>query len=180
MVDSNLLAGGPGKKGDGSEDHTVIMKKLYAELKNFIESLTKKPKCFQFVSRAHEGFLCNFYVNSNIEYIMDNPERRANFGLLAGNSSIHTLFGLSCIFKKLQKPFHACNRCCQELSKYCLHKNWNFAPPEPKCESCHGFLLKNLLESGSYTEPIYKPPKDLIEHLEDIPGSSFFKNKVKY
>ena len=59
-------------------------------------------------------------------------------------------------------------------------KNWNLAPPEPKCESCHGFLLKNLVERGSYTEPIYKPPKDLIEQFEDIPGSSFFKNQVKY
>ena len=50
MVDSNLLAGGPGKKGDGSEDHTVIMKELYSELQSLIDPLAKKPKCFQFVS----------------------------------------------------------------------------------------------------------------------------------
>ena len=44
MVDSNLLAGGPGKKGDGSEDHTVIMKELYSELQSFIDLLTKKSE----------------------------------------------------------------------------------------------------------------------------------------
>ena len=32
MVDSNLISGGPGKKGDGSESHSVIMKELYSKL----------------------------------------------------------------------------------------------------------------------------------------------------
>ena len=74
------------------------MRELYSELQGFIDTLNKDPKCFKLISRAHEGSLCNFYINPNIEYIMDNPERRVNFGLLAGNSKFTLRSGLSIIY----------------------------------------------------------------------------------
>ena len=52
-------------------------------------------------------------------------------------------------------------------------------PPEPKCKSCHGFSLKNLIETGAYTEAIYKPPEDLIQQFDKIPGASFFNKPGK-
>ena len=53
-------------------------------------------------------------IGSNI-HIMDNPERRNNFGLLAGNSKNHAYFGLSCNFQELKLKFNACNKCSKEI-----------------------------------------------------------------
>ena len=118
LVDTKLLADGPGK-GNGTEDHSLIFEELHLELTGLNEPNSQKPKCYEFILRAHDGKLCSFFVNSSIEYIMDSPERRSNFGLLAGNSSIHSLFGLSCYFSRLERQFHSCQACFERLAWYC-------------------------------------------------------------
>ena len=72
------------------------------------EDDSKTPKYHTFFSSARNEYSCKFYVNSNIEYIMDNPENRSKFGILGGNLSIHILFGIFCKFIVLEKPFDAC------------------------------------------------------------------------
>ena len=47
--------------------------------------------------------------------IQDNPERRTSAGMLAGNSNNHPLFGTSCNFGRLSKPFEACRNCIGRL-----------------------------------------------------------------
>ena len=178
LVDTKLLADGPGK-GDGTEDHSLIFEELHSELTALNEPNSNKPKCYEFISRAHDGDLCSFFVNSSIEYIMDSPERRSNFGLLAGNSSIHSLFGLSCNFSRLERQFYSCQECFERLARYCDKNSWKERPPEPVCQSCHGFSLEDLMEHGKYTEPIYEPPHDLIETYGTIPGSQLFQRPGK-
>ena len=123
LVESCLVAMGPGKgAAESKEDHTCVFEKLRDNLNATTSSFNGLPKAFSFVSRAYGGKLCDFYLckeiyfsrsnfieNSNV-HIMDNPERRTNFGLLAGNSHQHPYFGLSCNFHLLKKPFkHATN-----------------------------------------------------------------------
>ena len=85
---------------------------------------------------------------------MDNPERRTNFGLLAGNSHQHPYFGLSCNFQQLKSSFEACKKCSKEIKKYCFDKGWmEKEVPQPKCRACHGFSIDHLLKHREYKEP---------------------------
>ena len=75
-----------------------MFEKLRYDLEAMSNNLNDTPSIFSFVTRAHKGKMCDFYVceeiyfsgssltvHSNI-HIMDNLERRANFGLLSDNS----------------------------------------------------------------------------------------------
>ena len=137
LVKSCLVAIGPGKgAAESKEDHTCIFEKLRYDLEAINNNFDGTPIPFTFASRAHDGILCDFYlckeilftkssvkVNSSV-HIMDNPERRANFGLYAGNSNNHSCFGLSCNFTKLKLPFEACKRYCKEIKEYCIGECW--------------------------------------------------------
>ena len=104
---------------------------------------------------------------------MDNPERRTNFGLLAGNANNHAYFGLSCCFTKLKLSFEACSKCQKALSTYCLEEGWmRESPPSPHCKKCHAFSLNHLLRYGMYKEPIFQPPEGMND--SDFPGSNLF------
>ena len=191
LVESCLVAMGPGKgTAESKEDHTCVFEKLREDLNATTSSFNGLPKAFSFVSRAHGGKLCDFYLckeiyfsrsnfteNSNV-HIMDNPERRANFGLLAGNSHQHAYFGLSCNFHLLKKNFQACNKCSKEIQKYCLGEGWmEKEVPQPKCKVCHGFCIDHLLEHGEYKEPLYTPPKNI--DASNLPGYELFTNPGK-
>ena len=186
LVESCLLAMGPGKgAAEAKEDHSCIFEKLRYDIEAVHNNFDGNPIPFSFASRAHKGDLCDFYVcseiyfstsftssNSNI-HIMDNPERRANFGLLAGNSHQHAYFGLSCHFGALQLQFHACKKCTRDIIKYCKNEGWmDGKPPRPKCKTCHGFSVEHLLEQGKYKKPLYTPPAT-IDELE-LPGHHLF------
>ena len=169
------MAMGPGKgSADSKEDHNCIFERLRYDLDSISNSFDGSPLLFTFVSRCHNGALCNFYLckeiylstpstttNSNI-HIMDNPERRNNFGLLAGNANLHAYFGLSCNFQELKLNFNACKKCCKEITKYCEKEGWmDREPYSPKCKQCHGFSIDHLLENGSYQEPLFTPGKHI-------------------
>ena len=186
MVESCLVAMGPGKgAAESKEDHTCIFERLRYDLDAIHDNFDDTPIPFTFVSRAHKGSLCNFYLckeiyfstprpktNSNI-HIMDNPERRTNFGLLAGNSKNHAYFGLSCNFKKLQLPFEACVKCRRNITKYCEGEEWmNERATIPTCKMCHGFSIEHLLQHGKYKEPVYTPSNDINQ--SELPGHHLF------
>ena len=187
MVETCLLALGPGKSAEDSiEDHSPIFQKLKMDMCLLYNKENGLPNPFTYVSRAHNGILCDFYfcnetfftdsnhqVNSNI-FIMDNPERRSNFGLLAGNSLNHAYFGLSCCFTKLKLPFEACSLCQKAIQAYCTEEGWmEKLPPLPKCNKCHGFSIDHLVKYGTYIEPIFTVP-DKIDN-KDLPGSHLFE-----
>ena len=178
-----LVAIGPGKgAAESKEDHNCIFEKLRFDLdaleKNFEGTLSP----FSFASRKHDGNLRDFYlckevlfaeqylkVNSNV-HIMDNPERRANFGLNAGNSNNHRCFGLSCNFSKLKLPFQACKQCCNEIRTYVIDEGWmDLDQPLPKCKKCHGFSMDHLLQYGEYTSPLHTPKKHIKQ--SELPGN---------
>ena len=187
MVESCLLALGPGKSfQDSKEEHSCIFEKLRADLDQVIDPDNEAPIPSKFVSRAHHGVLCDFYLctesyftQSNItvdsnSYIMDNPERRTNFGLLGGNSNNHAYFGLSCNFSKLRLPFEACSLCQTEINNYCSERGWMNQPaPAPQCNECHGFSIDHLLQEGEYLEPIYIP--DGTINKSTLPGNHLFE-----
>ena len=191
LVESCLVAMGPGKgAAESKEDHTCVFEKLRYDLEATTNSFDGTPVAFSFASRYHKGQLCDFYlcreihfarasltVHSNV-HIMDNPERRANFGLLAGNSQQHPYFALSCNFQKLKAPFEACVKCNKAIAKYCQNEGWiEKEPPLPRCKNCHGFSIDHLLKHGEYKEPLYVPPNDVNKSL--LPGYQLFTNPGK-
>jgi len=191
LVESCLMAMGPGKgNADSKEDHSCIFKRLRYDLDSISNSFDGSPLLFTFVSRCHNGALCNFYLckeiylstpstttNSNI-HIMDNPERRNNFGLLAGNANLHAYFGLSCNFQELKLNFNACKKCCKEITKYCEKEGWmDREPYSPKCKQCHGFSIDHLLENRSYREPLFTPGKNI--DVSELPGHHLFTKPGK-
>ena len=103
---------------------------------------------------------------------MDNPERRSMYGLLGGNSDIHSIFGNSCSFKNLEKSFGICPLCRNFLKTYATSKQWQCEPPKPNCDVCHGFSVDDLLERGCYKEPLFTPQSDIAER--DYPGNNLF------
>lgn len=192
MVETCLVSCGPGKGMNESEDHSEVFIELREDLKQLYYD--GNPVCFSFVSRAHGGLLCDFYtfreckhfydcindsvVDQSDVYLMDNPERRANFGLLAGNSKNHACFGLSCNFANLQKPFEACDACAGLVSDYCKSSNWKISPPQPTCNNCHGFSLPHLLKEGKYKEPEFVLSSPEMSE-EDLPGYHLFGSPGK-
>ena len=72
-MDTNLLASSLGNVF-GSEDHTSTYEELYSQLITLIEDDSKRPKCHTFFSRDHNWYSCKYYVDSNIEYIMNNSD----------------------------------------------------------------------------------------------------------
>ena len=186
-----MVAIGPGKgAAESKEDHSCIFDKLRSDLDNINNKDDGSPIPLSFISRAHYGSLCTFYLskeiyfseantteNSNV-YIMDNPERRSNFGLLGGNSLNHAYFGLSCNFGQLQVPFQACKKCCKDIMKYCLHEGWmDQESPLPKCKVCHGFSIEHLLQKGRYSSPVYIHSNNL--DISELPGHHLFNKPGK-
>ena len=189
LVESCLVAMGPGKgNAESKEDHSCIFERLRYDLDAISNSLDANPLLFTFVSRCHNGELCNFYlskeiylseagttIQSNI-HIMDNPERRNNFGLLAGNSHHHAYFGLSCHFGKLQLNFNACKKCYKEITKYCENEGWvDKETPEPKCKGCHGFSIDHLVKMAN-TRNHFTPQARMLMYQICL-GTIFLQNQ---
>ena len=191
MVESCLLAIGPGRNTQESkEDHSCVFKKLKVDFDSINNIEDGSPLPLRFVSRAHRGTMCHFYLcketyfaESNVtvdsgNYIMDNPERRSNFGLLGGNSLNHAYFGLSCNFMNLKLPFESCSSCQKEINTYCSKEGWiDQLPPMPRCNQCHGFSIDHLLEHGKYSQPIYSPIETVDK--DELPGSHLFDKPGK-
>ena len=98
MVKSQLLSSGPGKAS-----HEKVFEELLRDKKEMTFSSggpnEDRVKSFDFHSRCHGGKLTRFFLDPCFTGLMDNPERKANFGLLSGNSRNHALFGVSCTAK---------------------------------------------------------------------------------
>ena len=107
-VDSLLFASGPGK-GSKKEDHSIVLQAMVND-KLLCYHPNGSPKPLALRSMYHNKNVVHFYVLT-ICGLMDNPERRGNYGLMQGNSKLHGYFGISCCFAKLDRSFAACKHC---------------------------------------------------------------------
>jgi hypothetical protein len=84
----------------------------------------------------------------------DQPERRELVGLLRGNSNLHALFGLSCGFLRLDKPFVACLNCTTINRVYIKHGNHSI-PLTINCSLCYAWTIA---PQGQRMNLVYKSP----------------------
>jgi hypothetical protein len=144
--------------GAGKDGHNSAFTELLEEVT--VHTLTddgiRRP--FKVWSRFH-GCLVFAYICVG-PFLQDQIERRAAAHLLAGNSNMHALFGTSCCFKKLAKPFGACRKCNAFLDKYIDNANWS-APAITSCKHCHGWDIGKLWSEGSYVTAITN-----LEHFQ--------------
>lgn len=162
LVSSTLFAVGPGK-GSDSEDHTSIFQHMLSKNNELFDS-SGQHKPLSLISTFHNRNWVDFYI-CHVGALMDNPERRSNFGLLQGNSRNHGVFGMSCYFDQLDKPFQACKLCYLKYVAYIVRQNFMLSPYGNACEQCYGYSLSRTVIEGKYKAPIVTFPD-----ATDAPG----------
>jgi hypothetical protein len=150
--------GGPGKI-----NHGPVFQRFLEDLSEF----ERDNSSHQFHSRYHAG---KVEVYTKLLFIIhDQPERRQASCLLAGNSVLHPLFGMSSDFKNLVRPFNACKDCQTKVFEYIEEENWLCPPVQDYCPNCVSWNVDNLTDckySVSYPMP--------FALLETSPGYSLF------
>jgi hypothetical protein len=89
--------------------------------------------------------------------------------LLAGNSILQPLFGMSSHFKNLVRPFNACKDCQTKVFEYIEEGNWLCPPVQDYCPNCVSWNVDNQMDckySVSYPMP--------LALLETSPGYLLF------
>ena len=102
------------------------------------------------------------------------------FGLQYGNSKFHSVFGLSCDFSRLDRPFNSCLACARQVDEYISSRTWDrpiYHNVTTPCLSCYGWSLEIVTCIGEYagreTNTVYSclnqiegsyPGKNLINH----------------
>jgi hypothetical protein len=81
----------------------------------------------------------------------DQPERRCITGLLAGNSKIHSCYGISCHTSLLLRSLEACPSCIRGLELY-LESGQFLEPFSTLCTACLQWTLPHL----NVPDPKYK------------------------
>jgi hypothetical protein len=124
-----------------------------------------------FPSRHFSGDVEIF--TSMLFVIQDQQERRPASGLLGGGSTLHIVFGISCDFKRLDRPFNACKQCSQRLRQYLAAADWTDPPNNERCSDCISWSLENLTKATYQGEPY---PEDYIPSMldPDAPGHHLF------
>jgi hypothetical protein len=138
--------------GGGKDGHNSAFGNLFEELNGMDhETAAGVPSPFQAWSQYH-GSVVTVYVRIG-PFLQDQLERRAAAHLLGGNSNMHALFGTSCSFDKLSKPFNACVECIVRLDEYILRGKWS-QPARIPCDNCLGWDIDTLQTEGIYTAPL--------------------------
>ena len=154
----------PNMGGPGKLDHEPVFQKFKNDLVEF-ESATSDRV---FSSQHHGG---EVEVHTQLLFILqDQQERRPASGLLGGNSILHTIFGVSCDFKQLDRPFNGCSACKHKLIQYLFEEDWSLCPMHGRCQNCLSWSLHHL-SNASYKES-YELPGDCVEN--DMHGEALF------
>jgi hypothetical protein len=152
----------PNIGGPGKIDHGPVFKMLKDDILEFEKGYQRI-----FSSRLHKGLVEVF--TKILFIIQDQPERRNASCLLGGNSNLHVVFGLSCNFTRLERPFHACKECENRLFKYLAAKDWKYPPAMEDCLQCVSWSLDRLSDVTYVTES--DKPKYFTA---ECPGASLF------
>jgi hypothetical protein len=154
--------------GWGKEDHNCVFKALRTNL----DALTSSTN----IVWSHHHSKWTTLRACLIAFLMDQPERRESNCLLRGNSKQHAIFGLSCKFDNLERPFPACHECLRVANRYLQANNFK-DPMVLSCRRCYGFSISLLVNHGCYITPCHS--KLLGETpgftLTDKPGPLSFK-----
>jgi hypothetical protein len=153
----------PNMGGPGKIDHGTLFQRFQDDMASF--EAAGSERTFQSVH-----FPCEVEIFTEILFVVqDQPERRQASGLLGGRSILHPLFGTSCDFKSLARPFVACIDCENTLHQYLENKDWSQPPMENGCEHCLAWSLPQLVHA-SYSKPYEVPGAIGV----DSPGYSLF------
>ena len=153
----------PNMGGPGKIDHGSVFRRFQEDIEAFESNDNNRI----FASRHHG---CQVKCYTQLLFIVqDQPERRKESCLQAGNSTLHTMFGVCCDFNQLMLPFSACMDCQNSIVEYLAQKNWSLPPREWSCPNCLGWSI-DYLTSTTYTLPT-EEPKFLDDHT---PGQSLF------
>jgi hypothetical protein len=107
-------------------------------------------------------------------FLMDQPEKRQSNSLLAGNSTLHALFGYSIHLSDLASPLSSCGKCAKASKRYLSKGDFSRSPVFP-CRNCMGWSVEKTIQRGKYNEPISN-----LEFLEmDAPGFHLQKKPGK-
>jgi hypothetical protein len=154
--------------GPGKANHDSVFKALRTSL----DALTASTN----IVWSHHHSKWTTLRACLIAILMDQPERRGSSCLLGGNAKQHGIFGVSCKFVNLERPFPACPECLGVATKYLLANNFK-EPMVFSCCLCYGFSLSNLVNHGRYITPCH--PKLSVEtpgfSLTDKPGALSFE-----
>ena len=156
-----------GKQSKG--EHHSVFGAMHEDFKLLVKE--GKPVSFHFPSRHHNSQMSTVYF-CPLGFLMDNPERRADFGLRGGNSKNHSTFGYSIRFDLLQKSFASCFGCQNRIISYLRAGVYDESfSHNHECNNCYSFSLKRLVTVGHYREPIAVFPE--VSHLLNqslVPG----------
>lgn len=132
--------------GPGKADHNAIFHALQTSLATVQDDQTVMWSHYH---RQWTTLQCHI-----IALLMDNPERRGSNCLLGGNAKQHGMFGLSCNFEQLERPFSACPDCLRVASIY-LDAGCFTKPVVYACSQCYAFSLSELVKHGKYKKMLH-------------------------
>ena len=161
--DAYMFKTGVVSTGHDKDDHSVLFRKILEEKNSSAEALSAPSHYHSLPGEV------SFYPKI-LGALMDNPERRGNFGLLSGTSNNHGMFGLNCHFDQLEKPFEPCTDCLSKIDSYIETANWTNRCLPVGCQKCLANSVPRLLQEGKYRQPLFHPP-DVPDHpSSEIPG----------
>jgi hypothetical protein len=153
------FAAGPGKSSHQDVFHHLMFE--IDQLNNPYSGSFQNPQVMY--SEFHGSM-----VHGNAKLVamyQDQPERRGSNSLQGGNSLQHPLFGVSCRFQDLDKPFKACSTCQEKILEYLDQSDWSHNVIF-ECDICLGWSIQKLCTVGKYNSPLFN--SDFME--EDTPG----------
>lgn len=155
-VTTRLIANGPGKA-----DHTEVIQCI---LDNVV---TMQANCRErtFWVRAKGDYALVY--PSVLLVTCDQPERRTITGLLAGNSKLHSCYGISCHTGLLLRPLEACASCISGIEAYVNTRDF-LQPFSNRCTSCLQWTLPHTnMRDSNY---VYTTPIDPLFPVDAIAG----------
>ena len=171
LVVTQLLASGPGKA-----DHNEFFESMAFQKENDWEDQQGCLIPYRCYSKHHKQSVIVYFVVGF--FLQDNPERRSACGLLAGNSNLHALFGVSCHFGLLKVPFAACSRCRDHVVTYLKKMDWSVDCTRC-CGDCLSWSIDRLCVEGKYVKPLIEielQPYEPGYHLIHGPGRLSFED----
>ena len=96
--------------GPGKNDHNSVFEALQLSLEKLSSGAHRV-----WSQHHHKWTTLQVHIHA---FLMDQPERRGSNYLLGGNSKQHPLFGFSCNFQRLERPFAACRKCVTMATRY--------------------------------------------------------------
>jgi hypothetical protein len=155
----------PLSSATGKVKHRVFFEQIHNILKDWDHEAQEVSKEVPHMWSSYHGGPGATQIVPTV-FLMDQPEKRqSNSLLLAGNSTLHALFGYSIHLSDLVRPLSSCGKCVKASKGYLAKRDFSKAPVFP-CGSCMGWSVEKTIQRGKYNGPISN--LDFLER--DAPG----------